>query len=64
MANAKWLGLYGTPGLEPAVEPFAKYGVTTTKGSIHVPYDMPEPAFRELLKAVIEFNLHRHGFDS
>jgi uncharacterized protein YdhG (YjbR/CyaY superfamily) len=62
MANARWLGLYGTPGLEPVVAPFTKYGVTTTKGSIHVPYDMPEQPFQELLTAIIHFNLARHGF--
>jgi uncharacterized protein YdhG (YjbR/CyaY superfamily) len=64
MANAKWLGLYGTPGLDETVKPYVKYGVSTTKGSIHVPYDMPVDAYRKMLTDIIDFNLTRHGFES
>lgn len=62
MANKSWLGIYGTAGLDSNV--LAKYehlGVTSGKGSLHVPYDMPVQPFTELLRAVIDYNLGRHG---
>ena len=64
MANKKWLGLYGTQGLTlDDLHEFKEAGVTEGKGSLQVPYDMPEDSFKRLLKLVIEFNLKRHGLE-
>ena len=62
IANDGWLGMYGTQGLEAGdLKDFEQYGVTVGKGSLRVPYDMPEDAFGRLLRFVIDFNLARHG---
>jgi len=61
MANAKWLGIYGTQGLTAAdLREFTTYGVTAGKGSLHVPYDMPKPPFKRLLQLIITHNTKRH----
>jgi len=57
MANKSWLGIYGTQGLDAnVIAKYQPYGVTSGKGSLHIPYDMPVEPFTELLKAVIAHN--------
>jgi uncharacterized protein YdhG (YjbR/CyaY superfamily) len=69
MANKNWLGIYGVPGLVDGsddggfLEMFAPHGVTSGKGSLHVPYNMPTEPFETLLRAVIDYNLTRLGLD-
>jgi len=64
MANKDHLGLYGTQGLEAEdVQPFLKTGVSVGKGSLKVPYDVPEATFKKLLQLVMRYNFERHGVD-
>lgn len=50
------LGIYPTPSAIVAfAEPIAELGLTTTKGSLHLPYDRPLPL--ALLTAIAEFRL-------
>ena len=63
MACHGWLGIYGVQGLsDETLAPFEKLGVTSAKGSLKVPYDMPEPEFTKLLQTVITHNTTRRGF--
>lgn len=63
MANKNWLGIYGTPGLpEEVLDIFIKHDLEFGKGSIKVPYDMPEEDFKELLELVMTYNASRNGF--
>ena len=60
MANKGWLGLYGTFGITDAdLDDFLDSGISASKGSIHVPYDLPEESLKRLLKLVIDYNLGR-----
>ncbi|MCL2858484.1 MAG: hypothetical protein FWF42_02210 [Streptococcaceae bacterium] len=61
MANKEHLGVYGTQGLEE--KDIAQYNLETGKGSIKVPYNMPERDFKQLLEFVINYNANRHGQD-
>ena len=62
MANKNWLGIYGTPGMDDKViERYRQFGVTSGKGSLRVPYDMPVEPFTELLTEVIKLNSARHS---
>lgn len=64
MANKKWLGIYGTQGLEEEdIAPFIKQGVTMGKGSMQVPYDMAEAQYQKLIQLIMRYNFERHGVE-
>ena len=47
MANKGWLGIYGTQGMEENdFSDFADYGLEFGKGSLKIPYDMPELEYK------------------
>ena len=64
MANKGWLGIYGTQGMkESDFSDFADYGLEFGKGSLKIPYDMPELEYKKLLQLIMSYNAKRNGFD-
>lgn len=64
MANKGWLGIYGTQGMkENDFSDFADYGLEFGKGSLKIPYDMPELEYKKLLQLIMSYNAKRNGFD-
>lgn len=64
MANKNWLGIYGTQGMEESdFSDFADYKLEFGKGSLKIPYDMPELKYKKLLQLIMNFNAQRNGFD-
>ena len=62
MANKKWLGLYGTFGFSEIPsnkQLLEKYQIEEGKGSLHIPYDFTDAALKEIVTAVLQYNLHR-----
>lgn len=63
-AQEKWLGIYGTDGLDPEdFATFVRQGVEVGKGSLRVPYDLNEEKFKSLLQFVMKHNFIRHGIE-
>ncbi|MCO7180535.1 hypothetical protein [Lactococcus formosensis] len=64
MANKGWLGIYGTQGMEENdFSSFTDYNIEFGKGSLKVPYDMPESELKNLLQLIMNHNAKKNGFD-